>query len=265
MENTGTRNEISASRFPGNRERTPRSLKSRSKPSWPNADGKSSRPEITKRTSLRWRGSGARGRAKLFFRSEVFVGVFRQEDQIPYQREEQFYYGHGAVSGSDKESFDIDNEALSEFRLFETPDPRVFVRWIGRSVDFVLLRAVDFRYFEFQFLQSGFGELANLLNEPEYFPKHVVGNFLRQLRLGLETSFKFVETFRNLDFLGQREDFFFREARSEAFHRIDDAGFQIFLFAFFQNAGVRFRSLRQFFGTVVPFFFRHGRVGLFDR
>lgn len=82
----------------------------------------------------------------------MLVGVLRQENQVPYQREKQFYYGHGAVSGSDKESFDIDNEALSEFRLFETPDPRVFVRRIGRSVDFVFFRTVDLGYFEFQLL-----------------------------------------------------------------------------------------------------------------
>lgn len=132
----------------------------------------------------------------------VFVRVLREKHEVADERQKQFHDAYGAVESPDEKSFDVDDDVLSEFGFLQTFDPGETVGEIRCLIDFVVLRRVDLRNFEFEFLESGFRKLADFLDEAVDFFEHVVGYFFRQLRFVFETLPEFVQTFRDLDFLG---------------------------------------------------------------
>lgn len=74
----------------------------------------------------------------------VFVGVFRKEHEVADECQKELHDACRTVERAHEEAFDIDDHAFSEFGLFQSFDPWEAVRKIGRLVDFVVLRRIDF-------------------------------------------------------------------------------------------------------------------------
>lgn len=174
--------------------------------------------------------------------------MFREHYEVSEESEEELDDGVDRVQGTDSDSYEVDDDILSEFGVLQFLDPRELGTQVDGLVYRVFCRYIQAAQFEFQFFESRFCDLFDFVEEIQDILKGFIGDVgIFKLLLFGELGSESLKSLPYLDTVDEGENLFLGHVTIEALEGIHDLVLEIHFFLVLEDSCIFYRSFFESF------------------